>query len=72
MTLHRIILSRTFAREIKPPRDDGDGNCMITEQAKDVLRRHVLEPLLSRCVDEEYGGFLVDFDEQWRTSRQEP
>jgi mannose/cellobiose epimerase-like protein (N-acyl-D-glucosamine 2-epimerase family) len=26
----------------------------------------VLEPLLPRCVDREYGGFLVDFDERWR------
>jgi mannose/cellobiose epimerase-like protein (N-acyl-D-glucosamine 2-epimerase family) len=30
------------------------------------LRRHVLEPLLPRCIDREYGGFLVDFDERWR------
>jgi mannobiose 2-epimerase len=40
---------------------------MIAEQAKDALRRHVLEPLLTRCVDEEYGGFLVDFDDRWQS-----
>jgi len=35
-------------------------------QAREALRRHVIEPLLPRCVDREYGGFLVDFDERWR------
>jgi mannose/cellobiose epimerase-like protein (N-acyl-D-glucosamine 2-epimerase family) len=30
------------------------------------MRRHVVEPLVRRCIDREYGGFLVDFDEQWR------
>jgi|ERR1700728_1401832 len=39
---------------------------MTSEQAREVLRRHVLEPLLDRCVDETYGGFLVDFDDRWR------
>jgi mannose/cellobiose epimerase-like protein (N-acyl-D-glucosamine 2-epimerase family) len=38
----------------------------IAEQARDALRRHVLKPLAPRCIDQEYGGFLVDFDEQWR------
>jgi len=38
----------------------------MADQARDVLRRHVMEPLASCCVDEEYGGFLVDFDERWR------
>jgi mannose/cellobiose epimerase-like protein (N-acyl-D-glucosamine 2-epimerase family) len=38
----------------------------IAEQAWDALRRHVLAPLAPRCLDEEYGGFLVDFDDQWR------
>ena len=37
----------------------------IAEEARAALRRHVLEPLVPRCVDEEYGGFLVDFDERW-------
>jgi mannobiose 2-epimerase len=41
-------------------------NQEIAEQARAALRRHVLEPLLPRCVDQEYGGFLVDFDDQWR------
>ena len=40
---------------------------MIAQQANDALRRHVLQPLLPRCVDKDYGGFLVDFDEQWQT-----
>ena len=31
-----------------------------------ALRRHVLVPLMPRCIDEEYGGFLVDFDDRWR------
>ena len=38
----------------------------IAEQAWDALRRHVLVPLMPRCIDEEYGGFLVDFDDRWR------
>src|SRR5579863_808984 len=37
----------------------------FAEQARAALRAHVLEPLLARCVDQEYGGFLVDFDERW-------
>jgi mannose/cellobiose epimerase-like protein (N-acyl-D-glucosamine 2-epimerase family) len=41
-------------------------NPVLAEEAKDALRRHVIEPLLERCADEEYGGFLVDFDERWR------
>ena len=41
-------------------------NREIADQARAALRRHVVEPLLSRCVDAEYGGFLVDFDERWR------
>jgi cellobiose epimerase len=40
----------------------------IAEQAWSALRRHVLAPLASRCLDEEYGGFLVDFDDRWRPS----
>jgi|SRR5579862_9538689 len=36
------------------------------EHARVALRRHVLEPLVSRCIDQEYGGFLVDFDGRWR------
>lgn len=31
-----------------------------------ALRKHVLEPFVPRCIDREYGGFLVDFDEHWR------
>jgi cellobiose epimerase len=42
-------------------------DCMIAEQAKDALRRHVLEPLLAHCVDKEYGGFLTDFDDRWQS-----
>jgi len=38
----------------------------IAEQARHALRRHVLEPLAPRCIDREYGGFLVDFDDRWR------
>jgi mannose/cellobiose epimerase-like protein (N-acyl-D-glucosamine 2-epimerase family) len=38
----------------------------IAEQARAALKRHVVEPLVARCVDAEYGGFLVDFDERWR------
>jgi mannobiose 2-epimerase len=38
----------------------------IAEQARDALRRHVVEPLVPRCIDQEYGGFLVDFDERWQ------
>jgi mannose/cellobiose epimerase-like protein (N-acyl-D-glucosamine 2-epimerase family) len=38
----------------------------IAEQARAALRRHVVEPLVPRCVDREYGGFLVDFDERWK------
>lgn len=41
-------------------------NGRIAEEALIALRRHVIEPLTSRCVDNEYGGFLVDFDERWR------
>jgi hypothetical protein len=37
----------------------------LAEEARDALRRHVLEPLLPRCVDDEHGGFLVDFDHRW-------
>jgi cellobiose epimerase len=40
---------------------------IISEQAKDALRRHVLEPLLAHCVDEESGDFLVDFDDRWQS-----
>jgi mannose/cellobiose epimerase-like protein (N-acyl-D-glucosamine 2-epimerase family) len=38
----------------------------VAEQARAALRRHVIQPLMTRCVDREYGGFLVDFDERWR------
>ena len=38
----------------------------IAEQALDALRRHVLAPLIPRCIDEECGGFFVDFDDRWR------
>jgi mannose/cellobiose epimerase-like protein (N-acyl-D-glucosamine 2-epimerase family) len=41
-------------------------NPAISEQARAALRSHVVEPLVSRCVDREYGGFLVDFDERWQ------
>jgi hypothetical protein len=53
---------------------DHDAGVAMTEspptttaaEAREALRRHVLEPLLPRIVDAEYGGFLVDFDERWR------
>jgi mannose/cellobiose epimerase-like protein (N-acyl-D-glucosamine 2-epimerase family) len=38
----------------------------IVEQARDALRRHILVPLAPRCIDREYGGFLVDFDDRWQ------
>lgn len=38
----------------------------LAQQAIDALRRHVVTPYLTHCVDEEHGGFLVDFDEWWR------
>ena len=41
-------------------------NAPIAQQARVALRRHVLEPLVPRCVDQEYGGFLVDFDDRWQ------
>lgn len=43
-------------------------NPAIAEEARSALRRHVVEPFVSRCVDREYGGFLVDFDERWQSS----
>lgn len=39
---------------------------MVTAEASDVLKRHVLDPLVGRCADDAYGGFLVDFDDRWR------
>jgi mannose/cellobiose epimerase-like protein (N-acyl-D-glucosamine 2-epimerase family) len=41
-------------------------NPQIAAEARSALRRHVVEPLVPRCVDREYGGFLVDFDERWQ------
>ena len=41
-------------------------NPEVAEQARAALRRHVLEPLAKRCVDAEYGGFLVEFDDRWQ------
>jgi len=38
----------------------------IAQKAVDALRRHVMTPYLRHCIDEEHGGFLVDFDERWR------
>jgi mannose/cellobiose epimerase-like protein (N-acyl-D-glucosamine 2-epimerase family) len=40
----------------------------IAKQALNALHRHVLVPLASRCIDDEYGGFLVDFDNRWRAT----
>src|SRR5262245_9254454 len=45
------------------PRDGTPSS--IADDARDALRRHVLEPLLPRCADRQYGGFLVDFDDRW-------
>jgi len=41
-------------------------NSQLAAEANSAMRRHVVEPLVRRCIDREYGGFLVDFDEQWR------
>lgn len=41
----------------------------LSAEAHDALRRHVVEPMVGRCVDREYGGFIVDFDERWRRGR---
>jgi mannose/cellobiose epimerase-like protein (N-acyl-D-glucosamine 2-epimerase family) len=41
-------------------------NSQIAAEAHSAMRRHVVEPLVRRCIDREYGGFLVDFDELWR------
>lgn len=38
----------------------------LGNEARDALRRHVLEPLVPRLIDHEYGGFLVDFDDKWK------
>jgi len=43
-----------------------DPDSIIAGEALAALRRHVLQPMVPRCVDREYGGFLVDFDERWR------
>jgi len=37
----------------------------LGNEAREALRRNVLETLMPRCIDEEYGGFLVDFDNEW-------
>jgi mannobiose 2-epimerase len=50
-------------RHRERPEPPGAG---LAERAKDALRRHVVEPLLPRCLDREYGGFLVDFDDRWQ------
>jgi mannose/cellobiose epimerase-like protein (N-acyl-D-glucosamine 2-epimerase family) len=41
-------------------------NAPIARQAQEALQRHVVAPLLSRIIDEDDGGFLVDFDDRWR------
>src|SRR5687768_729092 len=46
--------------------NDSTNSRQLAEEAADALRRHVLQPLLPRCVDETYGGFLVDFGERWQ------
>jgi mannose/cellobiose epimerase-like protein (N-acyl-D-glucosamine 2-epimerase family) len=38
----------------------------IADEAKEALLDHVLAPYLAHCVDEEHGGFLVDFDQRWQ------
>ena len=38
----------------------------LSVEASKALRKHVLEPLVPRIVDQDFGGFLVDFDTQWR------
>ncbi len=40
----------------------------IASAARQVLRRHVIAPFVPRCVDREYGGFLVEFDDRWRAT----
>src|SRR5262249_47364273 len=53
----------TFSAHVRHPQST---SATLAEQARDALRRHALEPLVPRCVDREYGGFLVDFDDQWQ------
>jgi cellobiose epimerase len=43
-------------------------NTPNTKLALNALHRHVLVPLGSRCIDNEYGGFLVDFDNRWQAA----
>jgi mannose/cellobiose epimerase-like protein (N-acyl-D-glucosamine 2-epimerase family) len=38
----------------------------LGNEARDALRRHVLEPLVPRLIDQEYGGFFVEFDDKWK------
>ena len=43
----------------------------LRDEARDALQRHVLDPLLPRLIDNEYGGFLPDFDDQWNPVGQQ-
>ena len=57
------------AQSFVPGRDStphAPGEESLAAQAGCALRRHVLEPLIPRVVDREYGGFLVDFDDRWQ------
>ncbi|MGH7583757.1 MAG: AGE family epimerase/isomerase, partial [Gemmatimonadales bacterium] len=36
------------------------------DEFESVLRRHVLAAWFPRCLDQEHGGFLCDFDRAWR------
>ncbi len=38
----------------------------LAKEARAALRRLVVVPFVPRCVDQEYGGFLVDFDDRWQ------
>jgi mannose/cellobiose epimerase-like protein (N-acyl-D-glucosamine 2-epimerase family) len=38
----------------------------LAEEAREALERHVIAAFVPRCIDKEYGGFLVDFDGRWR------
>jgi len=40
----------------------------LRDEARDALRRHVIEPLVPRCIDQGYGGFVVDFDDKWNAA----
>jgi cellobiose epimerase len=56
----------TFTPHLRHSERSNPTGSTLADQARDALRRHALEPLVPRCVDREYGGFLVDFDDRWQ------